>query len=298
MNSKIQGLLLILTTVLLWSFNGNIGDWLFSARNFTPEFLVVMRLIGSGTFLFIYNQIKYGNKSLEILKVKSNYPYLLLYSISGVMLMQYSYFKAIFYSNAPTAILIEDIGIFFVIGYLSFKSRKLPSKFVFIALIASIIGVFLLVTGGDINNLEANKKGLLWGIAAAIGLAFFNVSALPLQAHYPTTQIIGPSMILAGIILALLVKPSTINIYWDLYAVLGLLFCIILGTFIPFVLYMEGQKRAGADLAGIFSLAEPIFSTLIAVFIYGLVFKPVDYLGMGLIFGSICMLTLKEDVNA
>lgn len=295
MNKKIRGLIFTLTASLMWAFNGNIGGWLFSARNFTPEFLVVMRLIGSGIFLFIYNHIKYGKKSLEILKVKDNYPYLMLYAFGGVMLMQYSYFMAIFYSNAPTATLVQDIGIFFVIGYLSYQKKELPSKAVFFALFASIIGVYLLVTGGDINNLEANKQALFWATASAIGLATFNVSALPLQLYYPSTIIVGPSMFGAGIVLSILVRPSISMIQWDVSAVLGLLYCIIFGTFLPFVLYMEGQRRAGADLTSIFGLSEPVFSTFIAIFIYGLVFKPMDFIGMGLIFGSILLLTLKKD---
>lgn len=294
MNKKKKGLIIVLLCSLLWAFNGNIGGWLFQEKNFTPDILVASRLLGTGLSLIVINALKNGKAAFHILQVKSNYIRILAYGLAGILIMQYSYFTAILYSNAPTSTLLQYIGIFLIILFVSIQQKKIPDFKIFIAMFFCIIGVLLLVTHGDLSSLLVNQKTLFWGLLSAFGLANSSLAPISLQARYKPIDIVGPSMLLAGLILTLLVRPDYSSVIWDASSISALLYCVFGGTLLPFVFYMEGQKRTGAALASIFALAEPVFATVIAVFLYGTIFLGIDLLGMVLIFASILLLTLED----
>lgn len=294
MNKKTKGLLIVLFCSLLWAFNGNVGGWLFNEKAFSPDILVTARLLGTGTSLILLNLLSRGQEAFLILRVKSNYIRIMAYGLAGILVMQYSYFSAILHSNAPTSTLIQYLGIFLIIAYVSIQNKTMPDPKLFVALFFCVIGVLLLVTHGDLSSLLLNSKTLFWGLLSAVGLANSSLAPLSLQAHYKSKDIVGPSMFLAGLTLALLVRPDFTSVIWDPESILGLAYCVFGGTLFPFIFYMEGQKRAGAPLASIFALAEPVFSTLVAVVLYGTIFSKIDLVGMVMIFVSILLLTIED----
>lgn len=293
MKRQVQGLAIILLCTFLWALNGNLGAWLFDYRNFDPSTLVVARLLVTGLTTLGINLLKNGDQALHILRVRSNYRHLLIYSFMGVALMQTSYFSAILHSNAPTSTLLQYLGIFLVTGYLAIRTRTIPSLPVFFALGLASLGVGLLVTHGDPSSLVISPTALTWGLLSALAFSFSNLAPIKLQAYYPTRDIIGPSMTLAGLLVLILTRPDFSQATWDLKAVLALAFCIFGGTLAPFTLFMEGQRRLGAQLASVFSLTEAIFSTLIAVLVYGASFIGLDYISMAMIL--VALLILSRD---
>ncbi len=295
MNQRIRGLLFMLVTTVLWAFNGNMVALLTGKLAMSPELLVVLRLGGSGILLLILYSLTNRKKGLTLIKKAYNIKPLLLYALAGILLMQYSYTIAIMHSNAPTGALLEYFGVFLIIGFIAFQNRRPPQKIVFFALIICMAGIFLLIAGGDLKNLEINSQALLWGMLAAIGYAIFNLAPLRLQERYESIEIVGFGMLIAGASLYLITRPSFTNLNLDLGGYLALAYCIIGGTFIPFVTYMEGQKRAGAEAAGIFGLTEPMFSALIGVVLYGLQLNFTDIVGMLLVIGSVGALTVKKE---
>src|SRR5699024_7721765 len=153
MKKKLKGLGFVLCATFLWAINGNLGPWLFHERLMSPETLVFFRLSGAGLCFYIYNFLTKPKDVFNILRVKSNYLHLLIYGGVGVLLMQYVYFKTIFYSTAPTATLIQYLRIFIIFFYVNVRPHKMPAPSVFLALIFCVVGVFFLVAGGNIKNL-------------------------------------------------------------------------------------------------------------------------------------------------
>lgn len=295
MKRKLKGLSFILCATLLWAINGNLGPWLFHERMMSPETLVFFRLIGAGLCFYIYNFITRPKDVFNILRVKSNYLQLLIYGGVGILLMQYGYFKTIYYSNAPTATLIQYLGIFIIFFYVNFKARKVPPPSIFLALVFCVVGVFLLVAGGDIENLDINNQALFWGLVAAVGLSTHSLSPARLQSYYRNTEILGPAMLIASFVLLLFVRPDVSTPLWSPMTVVVLLLAIFFGTFVAFLAFMTGLKLVSPDVASVFGLAEPIFSTIIALLLYNIQFTWSDYSGMALIMASIVILLLIEE---
>ena len=60
---RLKGLFLVTSGALLWGVSGTVAQYLFQDENFTPEWLVVMRMLLSGILLLIIGVIK-GDKNI------------------------------------------------------------------------------------------------------------------------------------------------------------------------------------------------------------------------------------------
>lgn len=290
----LKGMLLIFLCTFMWALNGNVGAYIFQYKGFTPDVLVAVRLIIVGIVLFINDLYHSGRYAFRVVRKKENIPSFLLYSLGGILCMQFGYFTAISYSNAPTATLIQYLGMFFVIFVVAIKERTWPKPIVYPTLAVCMYGLFLLVTGGDPSNLKVNSQAILWGLVSAVGFMNFNLAPTGLSKTYRSMEIMGPSMLLGGIVLTLVARPDFTAPTWDLPATLCVLFTIVGGTVIPFWAFLEGARYTGAQKSSIFSLSEAVFSTVVAAIVYHLTFKGTDLIGMVMILGSVLLLCLPE----
>lgn len=278
----------------MWALNGNVGAYIFQYKGFTPDVLVAVRLIVVGIVLFINDLYHSGRYAFRVVRKRENIPSFLLYSLGGILCMQFGYFTAISYSNAPTATLIQYLGMFFVIFVVAIKERTWPKPIVYPTLAVCMYGLFLLVTGGDPSNLKVNSQAIIWGLISAVGFMNFNLAPTGLSKTYRSMEIMGPSMLLGGIVLTLLTRPDFTAPTWDLPATLCVLYTIVGGTVIPFWAFLEGARYTGAQKSSIFSLSEAVFSTVVAAVVYRLTLKGTDLIGMAMILGSVLLLSLPE----
>ena len=290
----LKGILLIFLCTFLWALNGNVGAYIFQYKGFTPEILVVVRLTTVGILLFINDLYHSGRYAFRVVRKKENIPSFLLYSLGGILCMQFGYFSSISYSNAPTATLLQYTGMFFVIFVVAIMTKTRPKLIVYPTLLLCTFGLFLLVTGGDPHNLNVNTQAIFWGLVSAVGFTNFNLAPTGLSKTYRSMEIMGPSMLLGGLFLALVTRPVFSAATWDAVSISCVAFCIIGGTMIPFWAFLEGARYTGATKSSIFSLSEAMFSTVVAAILYHLSFRWTDLLGMLLILGSVLLLSLPE----
>lgn len=290
----IKGILLIFLCTFLWALNGNVGAYVFQNKGFTPEVLVAIRLTAVGLMLLVNDLYRSGRYAFRVVRKRENIPNFLLYSLGGILCMQFGYFSSISYSNAPTATLFQYTGMFFVIFTVAIMTKTWPKPIVYPTLFLCTLGLFLMVTGGDPSSLNVNSKAIFWGLISAVGFTNFNLAPTGLSKTYRSMEIMGPSMLLGGLFLTLVTRPDFTAPTWDTVSILCVLFCIIGGTMIPFWAFLEGARYTGATKSSIFSLSEAVFSTIVAVILYKLEFKLTDFAGMLLILGSVLLLSLPE----
>lgn len=290
----LKGILLIFLCTFMWALNGNVGAYIFQYKAFTPDVLVAIRLTTVGVILFVHDLYRSGRYAFRVVRKRENIPAFLLYSIGGILCMQYGYFTAISYSNAPTTTLIQYTGMFFVIFVVAIKERTWPKPIVYPTLALCSLGLFLMVTGGDPTSLKVSSKALFWGLVSAVGFTNFNLAPTGLSKTYRSMEIMGPSMLLGGLLLILLTRPDFTAPTWDTTSTLCVLYTIIGGTMIPFWAFLEGARYTGAQKSSIFSLSEAVFSTIVAMVLYHLKFQATDLVGMLMIFGSVLLLCLPE----
>ena len=290
----LKGFLLIASAALFWAFNGNVGGFIFEYKNFTPEILVSVRLIAVGIFIFLLDLKRSGRYAFRVVRKRENIPSFLLYALGGLTLMQYSYFSSIATSNAPTATLMQYGGLFLIVAVVAIQTKTPPKFKIYPALAICSLGLFFMVTGGDIHSLKISKETLFWGALSAVGFMNFNVAPTGLSKTYRSMEIMGPSMLLGGVLLALITRPDYSSAIWDLQSIASVAYCVIGGTLIPFWLFLEGAHLTGPTLSSVFNLMEAVFSTIVAVFIYGLSFTSTDFLGMALILIAVLIISFPE----
>src|SRR5690606_8973394 len=124
---------------------------------------------------------------------------LLIFSITGIVAIQYTYFAAINHSNAATATVLQYVGPIIIAVYLAVKHRRPPKPNELVAIFLAVAGTFLLVTHGDIDSLAISPIALFWGLSSAVALAVYTLQTLPLLAKYKATSVIGWGMLCGGL---------------------------------------------------------------------------------------------------
>lgn len=290
-HSKNKGMFLVIISTILWAINGNIGAYLFKYKEITPGHLTFYRLIFTGLILIIYEFITNRSEVFSIFKNKKESLILIYFAFFGALTMQYSYFVAIQYSNAATATTLQNLSPFIIVVITSIWYRKLPSKNIILSLGLALVGAFLIVTHGKFNQLAITKPALVFGLLASIGYVNYTLSPISLQAKYNTSLIMGWAMLLAGIGFGFVFNPMGSTIIMDSITILSFGYVIILGTLFPFLFYSLGVKNAGAQIASILSLIEPVASAIIGVIFLGESFKRIDLIGISLVICALYLLS-------
>lgn len=153
-NSVFTGYVLVFIAALLWGVSGTCAQFLFQDKGLTPEWLVSVRQLLAGITLLTLAFLKHKTSIFVIFKNKKNFLSLLVFSILGMLAVQYSYLVAIQLSNAATATVLQYLGPVFIATYYTFIERRLPAKNEFLAIGFAILGTFLVVTHGSLKSLS------------------------------------------------------------------------------------------------------------------------------------------------
>jgi drug/metabolite transporter (DMT)-like permease len=292
---RTKGMVLVLVGAALWGISGTVAQYLFQQKGFSPEWLVVIRLLFSGILLLLFASSKEKQKVLGIWKSKRDVMSLLLFSILGLLAVQYTYFAAIESSNAATATVLQYLAPVLISCFLAIKSKRLPNSKEVIAVILALIGTFLLVTQGNINSLSISGWALFWGISSAVALAFYTLQPHKLLAKWGSTIVIGWGMLVGGICFSFVQPPWIFAGNWSLQSYFAVAFIVIFGTLIAFYCYLESLKYINASEASILASIEPLSAALLAVIWLHVTFELEEWIGTLCIVSTIIILALVKN---
>ncbi|RKR05086.1 threonine/homoserine efflux transporter RhtA [Flavobacterium sp. 90] len=293
METKIKkGTLLGILAATLWGVGGTLGQFLFQQKGINVEWLITVRLLISGIGLLIIAKATKNNIFL-IWNNKKDVIQLLIFSIIGMLGVQYTYFAAIKHSNAATATVLQFAGPILIAIYLALKHKRFPKKIEFMAILLAVIGTFLLVTHGRIDTLSISETALFFGIASAITLAIYTLQPKDLLSKYNSAVVVGWGMLLGGIAFSFVKAPWSIEGEWDIYTFSTVAFIIIFGTLIAFYSYLNAVKLIGGQKTSLLASAEPLVAVILSVIWLKTPFAPVDWIGSICIISTVFLLTRK-----
>jgi len=291
---KYKGILLALSSAMLWGVSGTFVQYLFQHKNMNAEWLVTVRLLISGMLLLVIAQSKKNTSIWTIWKNRKDTIAILLFSIFGMLACQYTYFAAIQSSNAATATILQYMGPVIITCYLILYKRKFPTRIEALAIVLTLCGTFLIVTHGSFERLSLSGLALCWGILSAFALATYTLIPLDLLKRWDPLIIIGWGMLLGGIVFSFVHAPWKFSGQWDKTTFLLTGFIIIFGSLIAFYSFMISIKLIGPTDASLLACTEPLSSAAIAVLWLKVQFGIYDWLGTVLILTTVVILTLKE----
>ena len=283
---RLKGVLMIVIGAMLWGATGPLMEWLLSETPLTVPFLLTIRLTVAGILLLLFLKIGLKKKVSTIWKQKIWLKQLFIFSIFGMLGLQYSFVATIDASNAIVATLLQFLAPIFVVLYVSLSMRKFPPRYQVLGIAGTLVGLFLLLTNASFDTLLVSTKALIWGVTVGLSFAFYTLYPARLMKEWGVLVVVGWGMFLGGMLLGIgtgvwrspewvLLKDGTMIILLTLL--------ILFGT-AAFVLFLSSMKYISPVETSVLSSIEPLTAMLISVVMFGAT------LGMWQVIGIVIML--------
>ena len=291
-NRTALGFILTITGGILWGFSGSCGQYLFTFHSVTSDWLVPIRMLCTGLILLVMSTIKNKEKIFDVWHGKKNVVTMAAFTVFGLVLCQYAYFRAIEFSNAGVATVLQYLSPAMILAFTCIKNKRMPKIFEIVAIILAIGGTFLIAAGGS-ENMQLSPKALFWGLAAAVFLVCYSLIPAPLLKISDTPTVLGWGMLAGGICLMPVFRPWEIMPVISLPLILALGSIIIFGTVIAYSFYLEGIHLIGASKASVISSIEPVSATVISALWLGTEFAATDFIGFAMIISTIFIISVN-----
>lgn len=273
----------VLLGAILWGTTGTAQTFLPDSAH--PFIISAGRSATGGLFLLIIMIL------LKKIKFRS-WPWKqTLYAAICISLFQLLFFSSVRLTGVAIAsvVAIGSAPVFSgLIEWIFLKMR--PTKVWGISTGLAITGcMFLFITKGEVS---INPIGVLYSLVAGLIFALYTMTSKSLLQKEDAISVVAMTFSLS----ALLLTPFyfILDVSWLRDAGnVGIIFYLgIATTSIAYVLYGWGLRKIPASSALTLSLAEPTTAALLGVIVVGEVLSATSWIGIGLLLGSIAILTL------
>nr|WP_207716098.1 EamA family transporter [Clostridium beijerinckii] len=256
---------MVIIGAMLWGISGTAAQYLFQKKGFSPEWLVVIRLLSSGIILLLYTFMKGEQNIWEVWKSKNDALSLIFFSVLGMLGVQYTYFAAIKYGNAATATILQYSSPVIITCYLAIRNKKIPKLKEIIAIGLAMLGTFFIITKGNIHSISISRLALFWGIASAFAAAFYTLQPCLLLRKWGSILVVGWGMLIGGIAFSFIEQPWNCTGIWSTNSILAIIFVVLFGTLIAFTCFLESLNYIKPTESSILSSAEPLSAAILSV---------------------------------
>lgn len=288
---RMRGFLMAFLAGLLWGASSPIAQFLFEQKGVVSSWLVPYRLLSAGILLLLFAALK-KMPIAEVWKEKKDSVRLCCFAVFGMMGMQYSFFAAVQEMNAGTATIFQYLNPAMLIIYFAVIYKIVPKGREIVAMLCSLIGIFLVATHGNIHQLSISWLGIVLGLILALTTCFYGVIPMPLLKKYQAEVVCAWAMIIGGIVLSAAIQPWKIKTQIDMEVVIAFLAIVIIGTILPFCFYLAALKKIGSVYSGLLSSVEPVAATILAAVFLGTSFQTIDVVGFALVLSTMFILNI------
>lgn len=278
---RMKGIAMIVTGAMLWGATGPLIEWTLAFFGISVPFLLTIRLTSAGLLLLVFLKLK-RVKITRVFKGAIWVRPLLIFSIFGMLGVQYSFVAAIEASDAVVATLLQFLAPVYIIIFVSMRQKRMPPVTQILGLIGTLAGLFLLLTNGQPGKLIISGEALFWGILVGLTFSFYTLYPARLMQEWGVLLVVGWSMLFGGIALAF-INPIFLSDEWhklqDPHALLAIGSIIVIGT-VAFVLFLSSMRYISAIETSILSSLEPLTAMIISVFWFGQLLSPVQFIGV------------------
>ncbi|MBM7644197.1 drug/metabolite transporter (DMT)-like permease [Scopulibacillus daqui] len=296
---RLLGILMALIGAGLWGLSGTVAQHLFHHYHVPVNWLVSIRLTVSG-FLLLMFALSGKKRSYvwEIWRFRQSVLQMAAFSIFGMLGVQYTYFAAVNTGNAAVATLLQYLAPLFIAIYLIIKYFSLPKFYELFAMGLALLGTFLLLTNGSLNDMAVSYRAVIWGVLSGITSAFYTLASGRLIKKWDSAAVIGWGMMLGGITLYLIHPVWHVNTNsWQLSTVLMIGFVVIFGTLIGFYLFIESLKFISAKEASLLGCTEPLAAVFSSVIWLNITFGLYQAIGTVCVIMMVIILSIKPDTQ-
>lgn len=292
--SQIIGVAMYLVAAFLFAFNGVLAKTAIEV-GLSPLNLTQLRN-GGAMIILVLAVLLTNPRAFKV--TRAELPFLIIYGVLAFTVVQFLYFFTI--SRLPVGIgtLLIFLAPVLVAMWIKFGRKSDVSNRIWIAVALTLVGLGMVAevwTGIDFDVL-----GVIAGIVTAVALALYWILGESGQQKRDAL-----SLTMWGFIFAT-ITWSIISPWWNYpWDVLGrtaapmldgwpglpvwliMLWGVVAGTVIPFLLVLGSLRRIGAQRAGLVGTTEPLWAAIIALLLLGEVLTPIQAVGGLIVLGGI-----------
>ena len=283
MEKSILGVLLVLVGAVFWAISGVLAEFLFRS-NYAVEWVSLYRLLCAGLIL---TALGFKGWKIQLFGDLKQVISLFFFALIGLLLTQFSYFKAIDYLDAGTATMIQYSAPIMIMLWVCLARKIAPKGKEILALVLVSVGIFLLASGGDISGLSLNSWGVFWGIIGAVGVAWYSLGARAIIQRYGLLFVMGVASLIGALSLFVIFGGEFPHYKPNAKLYLTMAGIVLVGTVGAFCLYLKGLEFIGAVRASMIACVEPVAAAVMTWFFLDTNFTSIDIAAFGLILFSV-----------
>lgn len=291
---RLKGIAMIVVGSILWGATGPMMEWLLAHTTMTAEFMLAVRLLIAGSFILAMLKVK-KTPLLHVWKEKYWATQLIVFSLLGMLGLQYTFVKTIEVSNAIVATLLQFLAPIFIILYMAMMHKKLPPKSQWIGMIGTLIGLYLLLTNGSLKALFVSYDALVWGVFLGLTYAFYTLYPARLMTEIGVITIIGWGMFISGVMFSILGTIWASDDWLLLAQPHIMLFILGISFFgsLAYILFLTSLKYITPIETSILSSFEPLSAMLISVLWLGSILLKWQLVGIVLMLIFVAYLSIS-----
>jgi drug/metabolite transporter (DMT)-like permease len=257
---------------LAFAFSGIIAKLLLTS-GLSAWRLAEIRATGAFLILLIYVFVR---KRASLKASRTEIPLLALFGVIGFAAVQVGYFMAIARLHVSTALIIEFTAPIWIVLYIRFVRKKFVPLLMWLSIAMGFSG--LLLVAQVWQGMTLNGFGVLAAFLDALAFAAYFLLGEKVNADRSTDALAVWGLGFASLAWAIVtpwwsfpihVFSQKVNLLGALrhYTLPGwslILWIVVMGTIVPYLLVLYGLKALSASTASIIGMLEPIFAGIIA----------------------------------
>jgi drug/metabolite transporter (DMT)-like permease len=293
----LRGYVIVLAATLLMSLTGILIKYLLVDFNMAPLNLAFLRVLivtsAMGLALLVVKRVYFKIQARHL-------KYFLVMGIVGVGLHQLAWIYSVNLNGAAVATVLVYINPTIVaLASVRIFGEKLDRTKI-IALVLTLLGMVLVAQMYIPANLQLNGIGILVGLLTGVTWATYAIIGQFIARKYsPWASLFYAFLFGALFLLPLQIYAGNVLSLGTQWAGWAVLFFLSLGpTLVGFGLYTVGLSKIPASVVSLIATLEPVFSIILAYFLFGEVLDIPQIIGAGLILFAVIMLRPKTVVEA
>jgi drug/metabolite transporter (DMT)-like permease len=292
------GLLLAIVSAVTFGSSG-VGAKALIASGWTAGGAVLARLSGAALVLLTIATITYrGRWPSGPGAVRT----LLIYGAVAMAGTQFAYFNAVRTLDVGVALLIEFLAPVLLLAWTAARTRTVPPAATLTGAAVALIGLVLVIDPRGTGPLDLT--GVLWALAAAVGLSAFFVlssrdnSGLPTLVMAAGGTTVGAALIglagLTGVIPIRMTTERTVLAGYEVAWYVPTLWLVLLATVVAYLTGIGAIGRLGTRVASFVALTEVLAAIIIAWLVLAELPGPTQLLGGILILAGIVIVQQRD----
>lgn len=296
MNSKYLGITLAALGATFFGISAVFSSLLFKHLVVAPEWLVSVRMFVTGVILLTYLLIS-RQPIFSIWRHKRDVLLLVLFAIFGVYVSQTAFIFSVYYGNAAVGTILRALAPAIIVIAILLIKRTLPQVSELLAIGISLIGVFLLITNGNLAQLVVPKAAIYWGLISTLGTVAYTLVPRGLLQRYSPLVIVGWGMLIGGVFSNFQHPIWAMPSHFDMRAAIYVMVIVIVGTLLSYVCYLMSLKYLSAALVSMLGTFEPLAATVLAVILLNIGLQFWQIIGTILALGAVIIINLPAEIK-